>query len=127
MNARPLHDRLLVRRLEDRHTTKSKIIIPDAAKEKPKSGEILGAGNGKPTRILGRISCFLRQQHAAEPTRTVNHGQSAFTCARCGAALRDLDEAGYGSGYIDPLRRLYERQYGVITRTSSWETEHRIA
>jgi len=127
MKARPLHDRLRVRRLEDRQTTKSRIIIPDAAKEKPQSDEVLAVGNGKPMRILGRISCFLRQQHAAEPTRTVNRGQSAFTCARCGAALRDLDEAGYGSGYIDPLRRLYERQYGVITRTSSWETERRIA
>jgi len=127
MNARPLHDRLLVRRLEDRQTTKSRIIIPDAAKEKPQSSEVLAVGNDKPMRILGRISCFLRQQHAAEPARTVNRGQSAFTCARCGAALMDLDEAGYGSGYIDPLRRLYDRQYGAITRTSSWETERRIA
>jgi chaperonin subunit len=126
MNARPLHDRMMVRRLEDRQTPKSRIVIPDAAKEKPRS-EVLAVGNGKPMRILGRISCFLRQQHAAEPTRTVNRGQSAFTCARCGAALLDLDEAGYGSGYIDPLRRLYDRHHGVITRTTSWETERSIA
>ena len=91
------------------------------------SGELLAVRNDKPMRIRGRISCFLRQQHAAEPTRTVNRGQSAFTCSRCGAALRDLEEAGYGSGYIDPLRRLYDREYGVITRTSSWEAERRIA
>jgi hypothetical protein len=127
MNARPLHDRLRVRRLEDRQTTKSSIIVPNAAREEPRGGKVLAVDNGHALRVLGRISCFLRQQHAAEPMRTVNRGQSAFTCARCGAALRDLDEAGYGSGYIDPLRRLYERQYGVITRTNSWETERRIA
>jgi hypothetical protein len=74
-------------------------------------------------KILGRISCSLRQLHAAGPLRMVNAGQSAFTCARCGTALRDLDEAGYGSGYVRPLRRLYQRQHGVITRTGSWEAE----
>jgi chaperonin GroES len=47
MNARPLHDRLLVRRLEEKETTKSGIIIPDAAKEKPQSGEVLAVGTGK--------------------------------------------------------------------------------
>ena len=127
MNERPLHDRLMVRRLEDRQATRSRIVVPSVAKEKPRSGELPAVANGKPMRIRGRISCSLRQQHAAEPTRTVNRGQSAFTCSRCGAALQDLEEAGYGSGYIDPLRRLYDRQHGVITRTSSWETERRIA
>jgi len=127
MNALPLHDRLMVRRLVDRQATHGRIVVPDAAKEKPRSGKLLAVANGKPMRIRGRISCFLRQQHAAEPARTVNRGQSAFTCSRCGAALQDLDEAGYGSGYIHPLRRLYDREHGVITRTSSWDTERRIA
>ena len=78
-------------------------------------------------RIGGRMSCFLRQLHAADPRRTVNRGQSGFTCGRCGATLRDLDEAGYGSGYVDTLRRLYERRNGALTRTSSWETEREVA
>ena len=78
-------------------------------------------------RIRGRMSCFLRQLHAADPRRTVNRGQSGFTCARCGAALRDLDEAGYGSGYVDTLRRLYDRRNGALTRTSSWEAEREAA
>ena len=43
---RPLHDRLLVRRLEQKETTGSRIVIPDSAKEKPQSGEVLAVGSG---------------------------------------------------------------------------------
>ncbi len=46
MNFRPLHDRVLVRRLEEEETTASGIIIPDTAKEKPMQGEILAVGPG---------------------------------------------------------------------------------
>ena len=46
MNFRPLHDRVLVRRLEEEETTASGIIIPDTAKEKPMQGEILAVGSG---------------------------------------------------------------------------------
>jgi hypothetical protein len=82
--------------------------------------------DGNPMKILGRIGCLLRAQHATEPMRTVNCGQSVFRCARCGAALRDFDEAGFGSGYVDPLRRLYQRRYGVVTRTGSWDAEQTV-
>lgn len=44
---RPLHDRVLVRRLEDEEVSKGGIIIPDSAKEKPAEGEIVAAGKGK--------------------------------------------------------------------------------
>jgi len=44
---RPLHDRLLVRRIEEKETVKGGIIIPDTAKEKPQEGEVIAAGNGK--------------------------------------------------------------------------------
>jgi chaperonin GroES len=44
---RPLHDRLLVRRIEEKDTAKGGIIIPDTAKEKPQEGEVLAVGNGK--------------------------------------------------------------------------------
>ncbi len=47
MKVRPLHDRLLVRRLEETETAKGGIIIPDTAKEKPQQGEVLAIGNGK--------------------------------------------------------------------------------
>ena len=47
MNVRPLHDRLLVRRIEEKETAKGGIIIPDTAKEKPQEGEVLAVGNGK--------------------------------------------------------------------------------
>jgi chaperonin GroES len=47
MKVRPLHDRLLVRRLEEKETARGGIIIPDSAKEKPMRGEVLAAGNGR--------------------------------------------------------------------------------
>ena len=46
MNIRPLHDRVLVRRLEEDDRTPGGIIIPDTAKEKPMEGKILAAGPG---------------------------------------------------------------------------------
>ena len=47
MKVRPLHDRLLVRRVEEKETAKGGIVIPDTAKEKPMEGEVLAVGNGK--------------------------------------------------------------------------------
>jgi chaperonin GroES len=47
IKVRPLHDRLLVRRIEEEQTAKGGIIIPDTAKEKPQRGEVLAVGNGK--------------------------------------------------------------------------------
>jgi chaperonin GroES len=44
---RPLHDRLLVKRIEETETVKGGIIIPDTAKEKPQEGEVIAIGNGK--------------------------------------------------------------------------------
>ena len=44
MKFRPLHDRVVVRRLEGEEKTKGGIIIPDTAKEKPQEGEIIAAG-----------------------------------------------------------------------------------
>ncbi|HIC40702.1 MAG TPA: co-chaperone GroES [Piscirickettsiaceae bacterium] len=47
MNIRPLHDRVVVRRVEEEKTTASGLIIPDSATEKPSEGEIVAAGNGR--------------------------------------------------------------------------------
>lgn len=47
MNIRPLHDRVIVRRVEEERTSAGGIVIPDAATEKPSQGEILAVGNGK--------------------------------------------------------------------------------
>jgi chaperonin GroES len=46
MSFRPLHDRILVRRVESQEKTKGGIIIPDTAKEKPSEGEVVAVGNG---------------------------------------------------------------------------------
>ena len=43
----PLHDRILVRRLEEGETVRGGIIIPDSAKEKPQEGEVIAVGKGK--------------------------------------------------------------------------------
>jgi chaperonin GroES len=43
----PLHDRILVRRIEEAGTTRSGLIIPDSAKDKPQEGEIISIGKGK--------------------------------------------------------------------------------
>ncbi len=49
MNFRPLHDRILIKRIEEKETVKGGIIIPDTAKEKPQEGEVIAVGNGKMT------------------------------------------------------------------------------
>ena len=47
MNLRPLHDRVIVKRLENETKTASGIVLPDAATEKPDQGEVLAVGPGK--------------------------------------------------------------------------------
>ena len=47
MNARPLHDRILVSRIEEGEQKVGGIIIPDSAKEKPMQGKVVAVGNGK--------------------------------------------------------------------------------
>jgi len=47
MNIRPLHDRVIVRRMEEERTSAGGIVIPDSATEKPQNGEIVAIGRGK--------------------------------------------------------------------------------
>jgi chaperonin GroES len=47
VNITPLHDPVLVRRLEEKETVKGGIIIPDSAKEKPQEGEVVAVGSGR--------------------------------------------------------------------------------
>ena len=47
MNIRPLHDRVIVKRIEEGEQVRGGIIIPDTAKEKPQEGEVIAAGEGK--------------------------------------------------------------------------------
>ena len=49
MNFRPLHDRMLIKRIEEKESVKGGIIIPDTAKEKPQEGEVVAVGHGKKT------------------------------------------------------------------------------
>jgi chaperonin GroES len=47
VNLIPLHDRVIVKRIEEKETLKGGIIIPDSAKEKPQEGEVIAVGSGK--------------------------------------------------------------------------------
>jgi chaperonin GroES len=47
MNLRPLHDRVIVKRMEEERTSPGGIVIPDTAAEKPIRGEVIAVGNGK--------------------------------------------------------------------------------
>src|SRR6266403_6376295 len=47
MNIRPLYDRIVVKRIEEQETTRSGIIIPDSAQEKPQEAEVMAIGKGK--------------------------------------------------------------------------------
>ncbi len=47
MKLRPLHDRVIIKRLDNERKTSSGIVIPDSAAEKPDQGEVLAVGNGK--------------------------------------------------------------------------------
>ena len=47
MKIRPLHDRIIVKRMEEQEVKKGGIIIPDSAKEKPQEGKVIAVGNGK--------------------------------------------------------------------------------
>ena len=49
MDIRPLHDRVVIKRIEDSENMRNGLYIPDSAKEKPQEGEVVAVGNGKRT------------------------------------------------------------------------------
>jgi chaperonin GroES len=61
MNARPLHDRILVSRIEEGEQKVGGIIIPDSAKEKPMQGKVVAVGNGKADKDGKRIALDVKQ------------------------------------------------------------------
>jgi chaperonin GroES len=60
MRARPLHDRVLLKRIEEKEAVKGGIITPDTAKEKPMEGEVISAGPGKITEDGKRLPMDLK-------------------------------------------------------------------
>jgi len=61
MQIRPLHDRLIVKRLEEEEKTKGGIIIPDSAKEKPIEGKVIAVGEGKLNKNGKKISLDVKK------------------------------------------------------------------
>ena len=74
MNVRPLHDRIIVQRIEEGEQKVGGIIIPDTAKEKPQQGKVIAAGNGK---VEGR-----RQARRRSTSRPATSSCSASTPGR---------------------------------------------
>ena len=79
VNVTPLHDRVLVKRLEAKETAQAGIIIPDTAKEKPQEGEVMAVGAGKiekgkriplDVKVGDRIS--VRQIHREMTSRSID-------------------------------------------------------
>jgi chaperonin GroES len=58
MKIRPLHDRVVVKRIEEQETVRGGIIIPDSAKEKPQEGEVVAVGNGKRSEKDGALQAL---------------------------------------------------------------------
>jgi chaperonin GroES len=61
MNVRPIADRILVRRIEEKETIRGGIIIPDTAKEKPQEGEVVAVGPGRLTEEGKRITMDVKK------------------------------------------------------------------
>ena len=60
-NIRPLHDRVIVKRIEEQEQLRGGIIIPDTAKEKPQQGKVIAAGAGKTTEAGERIPLDVKE------------------------------------------------------------------
>ena len=75
MKFRPLHDRVVVRRLEGEEKTKGGIIIPDTAKEKPQEGEIIAVGPGGRDET-GKLIAARRQEGRQGAVRQVERHRS---------------------------------------------------
>jgi len=61
MNVKPLADRILLRRIEEKETVRGGIIIPDTAKEKPQEGEVVAVGHGRVTEDGKRIAMEVKK------------------------------------------------------------------
>ena len=61
MHVRPLHDRILVQRLEEGEQQVGGIIVPDSAKEKPQRGTVIAVGNGKAGRSGARVALDVKK------------------------------------------------------------------
>jgi chaperonin GroES len=59
---RPLHDRILVKRLAEGDEKHGSIIIPDSAKEKPQEGKVIAVGTGKVTKLDGQEYLTMREE-----------------------------------------------------------------
>ena len=74
MNVKPLADRILVRRLEQKEEVRGGIIIPDTAKEKPTEAEVVAVGPGKVTKDGKRISLEIEKRRPRSSRQVFRNG-----------------------------------------------------
>ena len=82
MNVQPLHNRLIVKRIQVEDTTPGGIVIPDAAKEQPQEGEVLAIGPGRVNEATGQIT-----------TMTVSVGDKILFSKYAGTEITLNDES----------------------------------
>ena len=93
MKVRPLHDRILIKRIEEKESVKGGIIIPDSAKEKPQEGEVTGALVARMLRDKGVLDVFAairRLRTQGLPVRLLLAGPTDPTTAAPGTIRGDL-------------------------------------
>src|SRR4051794_25168578 len=85
MKLRPLHDRIIVKRLEEERKSTGGIVIPDTAAEKPSMGEVVSAGPGKTDDNGKLIPIGVKAGSASysESTRARNSSSTERTCSTC--------------------------------------------
>ena len=81
MNVRPLHDRIIVQRIEEGEQKVGGIIIPDTAKEKPQQGKVIAVGAGK-VKDDGKRIAARRQGRRHDPVRQVLRARRSSSTAR---------------------------------------------
>jgi chaperonin GroES len=102
MNARPLHDRILVQRIEEGEQKIGGIIIPDSAKEKPQQGKVVAVGSGKVKDDGGRIPLDVKAGDlilfGKYSGQEIKLDGDEYLIMREDEVLAVIDAAGGGSG-----------------------------
>ena len=89
MKIRPLHDRLIVKRVNEENKTKGGIIIPDTAKEKPQQGKVIAAGNGKVKDDGARRDAIRLHDRSILVEAGAGSGKTAVMAGRIAAMLAE--------------------------------------
>ena len=99
----PLHDRILVRRVEEAATTRGGILIPDSAKDKPQEGAVISVGKGRSNED-GKCSLWRGKRET-----NILFGKYAGMKSRLTAKIPDMKERSLGCCLASPRKKPFER------------------